>query len=367
VLDLIVVGLFALLLAGLGFSARLRENTVLQYLAAGRNLSLPAFVATLVSTWYGGILGIGEAVSSFGIGTWTLMGLPYYVFGVAYALWLAPRVRREAQISIPERLEARFGKQAALAGAVLLFLLAVPAAHVLMLGVLVATVTPLAIAPAALVAVAIGTLFLWKGGLLADVRVALAAFAMMYLGFGAIVLWSMANRPPSEAFASLQGTPLWSWDGGMGPLFVVSFFLLGAWTLVDPGFHQRVASAASPELGRRGVLISVGCWMLFDLLSITAGLYAVLALPDLAEAGTLDRLAAFPRLGLAVLPEGLRALFFCGMLGTIVSALVGYGLVAGATAGREIVARARGESDDASVQRWTKLGIALAFGVAVAV
>ena len=75
--DLAVVGLFVVVLALLGFSARLRESTVLQYLAAGRKLSLPAFVATLVSTWYGGILSICESVASFGIGTWGLLGRPY--------------------------------------------------------------------------------------------------------------------------------------------------------------------------------------------------------------------------------------------------------------------------------------------------
>jgi len=362
------VGVFLTGLVALGFSAKLRDHSTLQYLTAGRNLSLPAFVATLVSTWYGGILGIGESAFAFGLGTWVLMGLPYYVFGVLYALWLAPRVRDGAQISIPERLEARFGRGPALVGAVLLFLLAAPAAHVLMLGVLVNAVTGLPILPAVLVAVVIGTLFLWKGGLLADVRVAMLAFLMMYVGFAVITVYSLINHPPAEAFAELRGSPLWTWDGGQGPLFVLSLFILGAWTLVDPGFHQRVASAASPEIGRRGVLISVGFWMLFDLLSITAGLYAVVLLPDtLASASSLDRLAAFPRLGMAVLPPGLRALFFCGMIGTIVSALVGYGLISGATLGREIVARLRSESQEAEVQKWSKLGIAFSFAVAVAV
>ena len=366
--DLTVVGLFAAVLALLGFSARLRESTVLQYLAAGRKLSLPAFVATLVSTWYGGILAIGESVASFGIGTWVLLGLPYYVFGTIYAIWLAPRIRTENQISIPERLEARFGKSVALAGAVLLFLLAVPAAHVLMLGVLVSSATSLQIVPAVLIAVTVGTLFLWKGGLLADVRVAMLAFAMMYVGFAAIDIWCIAHHPPAQAFGEMMKTPLGTWDGGQGPLFVLSFFILGAWTLVDPGFHQRVASAASPSIARRGVLIGVVFWMIFDLLTITAGLYAVYFTPGLLSSpDPIDRLAAFPRLGNEVLPDGLRALFFCGMLGTIVSAMVGYGLISGATIGREILGRLQPRATDGQIRMWTKLGIAVSFVVAVLV
>ncbi len=367
-LDLIVFGIFLALLLALGLSARLRENSVLQYLAAGRKLSLPAFVATLVSTWYGGILGIGESVAGFGLGTWVLMGLPYYVFGVAYALKLASPVRQGEQISIPERFESRFGRGSALAGAGLLLLLAIPAAHVLMLGVLVRTVFGMEILPAVLIAAGVGTVFLWRGGLLADVRVAMLAFVAMYIGFLAIDLWSLSHHPPTRAFDALKASPLWSWDGGQGPLFVVSFFVLGAWTLVDPGFHQRVASANTPEMGRRGVLISVGFWMLFDVLSILAGLYAAVLVPEvLSSSDSLTRLAGMPKLGMQVLPDGLRALFFCGMLGTIVSAMVGYALISGATIGREIVARVRNERDEDRIQFWTKAGIGGALILAIVV
>ena len=40
------------------------------YFVAGRRVTLPAFVATLVATWYGGILGVGEYSYRFGISNW---------------------------------------------------------------------------------------------------------------------------------------------------------------------------------------------------------------------------------------------------------------------------------------------------------
>ncbi|MFQ3669731.1 MAG: hypothetical protein SNJ61_12710, partial [Fimbriimonadaceae bacterium] len=188
-LDLAVVVLFVAAILALGFSARLRDSSVLQYLAAGRSLTLPAFVATLVSTWYGGILGIAESVSYFGVGTWILLGVPYYVFAIVYALWIAPRVRSADQISIPERIRHRFGVGPAFVGALLVFLLAVPAAHVLMLGTLISAFTGWEIPTAVVVAAGVGVALLYRGGLLADVRVSMLAFAMMYVGFGSIVLF----------------------------------------------------------------------------------------------------------------------------------------------------------------------------------
>lgn len=355
----VLVGFLAAILA-LGFSVRVRESSVLQFLAAGRSLTLPAFVATLVSTWYGGILGIGESVSYYGIGTWLLMGVPYYVFAIFYAMWWAPRVRGAEQLSIPERLASRYGERAGLVGAVLVFLLAVPAAHVLMLSVLVRELTGLGPAAAMAVAVVVGTAFLYRGGLLADVRVGLLAFVAMYVGFGAIVAYCVVTHPIPQALAAIEGAPLKSFTGGASWPAIVSFFILGAWTLVDPGFHQRVTSSASPEVGRKGVLISTAFWVLFDVLSITTGMYALALLKPLPT----DTLAIFPQLGNLVLPPGLKAVFLCGMLGTITSALVGYTLVAGGAFGRDVVGRLR-RLDDRATTLWVRVGFGVATVAAV--
>jgi SSS family solute:Na+ symporter len=361
-LDWVVVGVFVAAILGLGFSARLRDSSVLQFLAAGRSLTLPVFVATLVSTWYGGVLGIGESVSYFGLGTWLLLGFPFYVFALIYALVLAPRVRGAEQISIPERLASRWGPKVGLMAAVLIFLLAVPAAHVLMLGTLVQALTGWSLPLSVVLATVVGTLFLYRGGLLADVRVGLLAFVMMYVGFGIIALWCLFHHPPTATFATIENKALLQFSGGSGPLVVLSFFILGAWTLVDPGFHQRVASAESPETGRRGVLVSIGFWFLFDLLTVTTGMYALALLKPLPA----QPLNIFPALGQQVLPGGLKAIFVCGMIGTIVSAMVGYTLVSGATLGREGIARLRPNASDEQVKLWTRGGFVVACLVAVA-
>jgi hypothetical protein len=143
--------------------------------------------------------------------------------------------------------------------------------------------------------------------------------------------------PLGETLAALPPTTK-QWDGGLGAIGVVSFFILGAWTLIDPGFHQRVASARDPETGKRGVLIATVCWVVFDALTVTTGMYAISKMPSLPE----NKLLIFPMFGDQVLPPGLKAVFLCGMLGTILTAMVGYSLVSGATLGRDILARLTG-------------------------
>jgi SSS family solute:Na+ symporter len=80
-----------------------------------------------------------------------------------------------------------------------------------------------------------------------------------------------------------------------------------------------------------------------------------------------NALLIYPLFGDQVLPQGLKAVFICGMLGTILTAMVGYALVGGATIGRELVCRALGIEDEATVANWSRAGILIACLVAIPV
>lgn len=359
-IDWVIIVIFAVALFYLALSAKLRNSTVLQFLVAGRALTLPIFVATLVSTWYGGVLGIGESVSYFGLGTLVLMGAPYYLFGVLYAIFLARKVRQDSQLSIPERIHCEFGKSAGVLAAVLIFLLAVPAAHVLMLGTLISLLTDLPLETCIVVAAVIGVVLLMRGGLVSDARISILAFISMYLGFLIIVIFCLVRYPIVETWSTLDNLNLFRWDGGMGVPFVISFFFLGAWTMVDPAFHQRAASAIDPKTARRGILISVGFWMLFDVLMVTTGMYALSAMSEPPVGLNL-----FPVFGVEVLPPGLRAVFLCGLIGVVVSAMVGYTLVSGSTVGREIIARLKESESTEQGTFWVRTGVIVAIVISV--
>ena len=106
------------------------------YLLAGRRLTLASFVATLVTTWYGGILGVGEFSYSYGISNWLVFGVPYYIAAFIFALFIAKRARRFELYTIPQQLDRHYGKAASLVGSFFLFVMTVPAAYILMLAVL---------------------------------------------------------------------------------------------------------------------------------------------------------------------------------------------------------------------------------------
>lgn len=235
----------------------------------------------------------------------------------------------------------------------MLFALGAPSAHVVMLGTLVQLLTGWSFAVCLAVGLVFGLAFVVKGGLLSDVRVSALSFIAMYAGFAAVLFTCMSLMPWPEAVSNLATPELRSITGGQGWISILSFMLLGAWTLIDPGFHQRVASADSVGVARRGLAISILCWMVFDLLSIGTGVYALVLMPKLPE----NPVAIFPAFGAEVLPSGLFGLFLCGMTGTIVSALVGYALVSGSTFGRDLWSDGR---DDESTTMRVRIGIVVA-------
>jgi hypothetical protein len=72
------------------------------------------------------------------------------------------------------------------------------------------------------------------------------------------------------------------------------------------GFWQaRASRARDPGIARRGVLISIACWVVFDFLTPFTGMYARAALPGLAR-----RFFAFPELARVTLPAGALGLFY---------------------------------------------------------
>ena len=124
---------------------------------------------------------------------------------------------------------------------------------------------------------------------------------MMYVGFAVIVGSCLVQHPPMETWGKLETKELLSFTGGQAWPAIVSFFILGAWTLIDPGFHQRVASAKNPATGQKGIFVAILFWMLFDMLTVSTGMYALSLLPSMPENPRL----IFPALGEAVLPPGL--------------------------------------------------------------
>ncbi|MFC1527511.1 sodium:solute symporter [Candidatus Neomarinimicrobiota bacterium] len=359
-LDFSIIIIYFVLVIIIGFYRnKISSENSNNYILAGRKLSLPGFVATLVATWYGGILGIGENTYNFGIQTWFIFGLPYYFFAILFAIFIAPRIRKLNFVSIPDQIHNRFGKRAGVISGVFLLFLASPAPYILSIGILLEYTIGIPFLWALIAATIFSLIYIWKGGFGAIVRTDVVQFILMFGGFILLIIFAWIKiGTPIEIIKQLPAEHL-SPTGGNSIQYIFVWFFIAMWTFIDPGFYQRCAAAKSPKTAQKGILISVIFWFVFDSLTLTSGLYARVLLPH------GQGLFAFPTLGQALLPPLFYGLFITGLLATIMSTIDSLGFISAFTFGRDIIGRIKNKNGIDNSASLIRLGLIIMAIIAI--
>ena len=350
IFDYILIFIYFAIVLFIGFRTKATDSTNFDYLVAGRRLTLPVFVATLVSTFYGGILGIGEFTYRFGISSWIMNAFPYYFFITIFALFLAKRVRKAELYTIPDKLEITYGKNVSLFGSVLVFFLVTPAPYILMLGILTQLIFGWSLNLSMIFCLIVSVVYLFKGGLTADVRVNVFEFIIMFAGFGIILPFCFLKLGGFDYLNNNLPATHKSLTGGNTIAYVMVWFFIGAWALVDPSFHQRCYAAKSESVAKKGVLVSLIFWFIFDFMTTTTGLYAYVHMKNLDNPAM-----SYPLLANEILPSVAKGFFFLGMIATIMSTLHSLLFISAATLGKDIICRFKNIKDEKN--KFTQWGI----------
>ncbi len=355
----LIVAYLALLLY-LGLVRKLKgSSTTSELIIGGRTLTLPAFVASLVSTWYGGILGVSEYSFNHGLSNWLVFGVPYYLAAFLFALFLAKKARESEVLTIPDRLAQAYDTRTAVAGSVIIYLMTIPAAYILMLGVLCQYLFGWPF----WVGIVLGTFFslcyVYLGGFSSVVRTDLLQFALMFVGF-AVLLIAVGTTYGGLGFlrTALPADHL-TWHGGRTGWYIATWYFIALATLIEPAFFQRCYAARSAGVARRGIFISIVCWALFDFMTTSCGLYARAILPTLAEP-----IGAYPALAIQILPAGLLGLFALALLSTVMSTVDSYSFLAATTFGNDIAGRLK-QLNAVGIMRYTRLGLVVSALLAI--
>lgn len=322
--DVLVIAV--ILLITIWTSRRRTANTsdAVDYLLAGRTLTLPFFIASLVATWYGAVLGSGEFIVQTGITMILCFGAPYYVAATAYAIWLAKRIRQSDAVSVPDQFGTAYGQRGRFWATGVMFIVSSPAAYQLMVGVVISSVLGIDLWISILMGTVLSLILIYRGGLRSDVRANVVQMIVMYGGFIVLAVSSMQTLgSPREMWEALPDTHT-VFPGTIGWGAVVAWCFLALQTFIDPNFHLRVAAAATVSTARRGILISVVLWMVFDGLQLITGLYAVSLVSE------SQALNAYVILAEHVLSPVWKGLFLSGVLAAVMSTLDGYALASAA-------------------------------------
>lgn len=355
----IIGSLAAVFLAGLLGARRASKTGETDFVLAGRSLTMPFFIASLVATWYGAVLGSGEFVMRYGVVFILCFGVPYYIVAMIYAAWLAKRIRQSKAVSIPDQLGSVYGPRARTVSAVVMLIITIPASYQLMLGIILQSITGLSLLLSIIIGTIVSVIYVAKGGLRSDVYANVVQLVVMYAGFVALIIFCMIGYgSPLNLLSSLPPEHT-SLPGSLGWMPVIVWFIVALQTFIDPNFHVRAAAAKDVSTARTGIFFSVALWMVFDVMQLLAGLYAVAHLHNVAPTDTYMVLAQ------TVLPTIWKGLFVAGVIAAVMSTLDGYALVSATTIGHDLIDVWRRQEPRVSSLR-IGLGITACLGVLAA-
>jgi SSS family solute:Na+ symporter len=358
----IVIYLAAMLAIG-AFLAR-RTVTVDSFLLAGRAMTTPILICTLVSTFYGVdvLFGTSELGYTEGIVAWFSYSRPTYLFLVIAALALAPRLRSDEYRTLPDVLDRHYGRSTQIVGALASFVYALPSLGLFGLGRAFSVVLGWEPWVGALLFGGIALLYTLCGGLLADVITDTVQFVMMCVTL-AIALPIVMGRV--GGFETLQHAldPSYFQPLGTIPLWLaIVYALTGLVVFVEPAFYQRIFAARSARDVRNALLFGTLLWAAYDWCVTAAGMFAAGAVQKGLLVGGFHANEALLRVVVYALPVGLTGVFLAGVLAAEMSTIDSYCLVAGGNLAYDIYRPLfRPAASERELLRWTRISIVAAW------
>lgn len=357
--DFAFIAAYLIFLLSLGLRGKHKVGSVTDLILDGRRLTLPAFTMSLVSTWYGGIIGVGEYTYNYGISNWLVFGVPYYAAALLFALLLSKKARELQLVTIPGRLADAYDSKSALAGGVIVFLMTVPASYILMIGILGTQFFGWPLAIGVVFAASFSLVYIFWGAFRSVVITDKVQFTVMFSGFILMLIILVSKFGGWEFLKANLPDSHFTWHGGNSGWYIASWYFIALQTLIDPAFHQRTYAAKSSGVAYRGIFVSILCWMVFDFLSTSCGLFARALLPDLANAAE-----SYPALAEKILPPGLLGLFGVTMLSIIMGTVDSYSFLAASTFGNDIIPRLKKVSAS-QIVKFTRLGLFVSAGFSI--
>lgn len=308
-------------------------NSLLEYLVMGRALSLPLFVATLVSTWYGGIFGVTQIAFEHGIYNFVTQGVFWYAAYLIFAFFLVDRIRDVGAVTLPELVGKIFGRRAAKVAGVFNFFNVLPIAYVISIGLFIQAIFGGELLICTIVGTILIAFYAMAGGLRSVVFSDIVQFTVMCLSVFIVAIYSVVSFGGFDFLRARLPATHFNPTGGHSWATTLVWGFIALETLVDPTFYQRCFAAKNTNVARRGILISTLVWCGFDLCTTLGGLYARALVPE-AQSNQSYLIYA-----MQILPSGLRGFFLAGILATILSTLDSFLFVAANTVSYDLAPR----------------------------
>ncbi len=307
------------ILAAVGFMRTRQVQTGDDFLVAGRSLPARVLVFTLLSTW----IGSGSLFAGAGLGyrigfpgLWQSAGA---WVGIALIYFIAPRVRRIAQYTVPDILELRYGPAARVLGTVttVLAYTTIAAYQFRGGGRLLALVSGVNPRTGAFITMVFCVAYTALAGMLSVAYLDVGNGLMMVIGVGLAVVFLIGHAGGfAPAIDQLRPDQV-SLFGALAPVEAFALFLPTMFLLLgEANMYQKFFSAKSERAARNAVVGWIIGTILVETLIDSVGVFGSVVLPGLTT-GQSEEIVV--RVAVDTLPTVLGILLVCGAAAIIVS------------------------------------------------
>jgi len=371
-IDYIIIAIYLMGMIGVGVWFAKRHKDFDDFFLAGRSLTTPLLITTLISTYYGIDVLFGDSQLGFtnGVVAWFGYARPTYAFFLIAAFFLAQRLKEEDFKSLPDILDKYYGKNTRYVGAVTSFIYSLPALSLYGFGMLGDVILGWEPIMGMLVLGGIALVYTLTGGFWAVVLTDSIQFLFMCVVLALAVPFAMNFIGGFDKMIDILEPSYFDTMGDLSIWLIIIYASTGLAILVEPTFYQRIFAAKSYKNVRNALIIGIFIWGSYD--------WIITIIAMAAKTGVLQGIlptdlapdAALLTVMVAALPAGALGLFMAGVLSTEMSTLDSYCLVAGGNVAYDIYRPAiKPDATDEELIKKTRYGILLSWilGLAMAV
>lgn len=371
-IDYIIISLYLLGMIGVGLWFAKKHSDFEDFFLAGRSLTTPLLITTLISTYYGIDVLFGDSQLGFtnGVVAWFAYARPTYAFFLIAAFLLAHRLREEDFKSLPDILDKYYGKKTRYVGAVTSFIYSLPALSLYGFGMLSDVILGWEPIMGMLVLGGIALIYTITGGFWAVALTDSIQFVLMCVILAMAFPFAMNLIGGFDSMIEVLEPSYFDTLGDMSIWLIIIYASTGLSILVEPTFYQRIFAAKSYKNVRNALVIGIFIWGSYDWIITILAMAAKVAVIQGTLPVDVAPDAALLTIMVAALPAGALGLFLAGVLATEMSSLDSYCLVAGGNVAYDIYKPAfKPSATDKELIKTTRYGILLSWvlGFAMAI
>lgn len=317
-LDTGVLLIYFLVLIVIGIIGTRKVRTSEEYVLAGRNLGLIVYCSCLVAVIIGGAATIGAARLGYehGIsGMWfvVMLGLGIMVLG----LFFSGAFNRLKVTTISELLGLKYGKQTRLLSAVVavIYTIMVTVTQVIGMGTIIHAILGWQLTTSMIVGGGIVIFYTLLGGMWSVTMTDVIQFVIMTVGIFFVMLpMSLSHVGGFSALLSKVPAAHLDWTHIGGTQIFQYFLLYCLGMVVSQDIWQRVFTARSASVSRKGALFAGFYSIAWAIALSLIGMCALVSLPDLKQPQD-----AFAAMASGILPSGLLGLVLAAVCAALMS------------------------------------------------